>query len=191
MTYKNETAYGRVLNKPNSNPIPRPQTSPPSNPVVECEKQSVCHTIHRVPKDVQILQQQGHAGFHQACILDICKEPRTTLLPPGLSTIEIAHILNCSISLVEAYRQIDKKLEGFQRCFEDNSLRWQPMCKGVSDFWRFSQVPRQANERYLKSLCCANPKGKVIKKLDSLCRSHKAAGKRFSRFDPVSSFDCS
>jgi len=30
----------------------------------------------------------------------------------GLSTIETAHILNCSISLIEAYRQIDKELEG-------------------------------------------------------------------------------
>jgi len=29
-----------------------------------------------------------------------------------LSTIETAHILNCSVSLVEAYRQIDKDLEG-------------------------------------------------------------------------------
>ena len=33
-------------------------------------------------------------------------------LQQGLSTIEIAHILDCSISLVEAYRQIDKDLEG-------------------------------------------------------------------------------
>jgi len=30
----------------------------------------------------------------------------------GLSTIETAHILNCSVSLVEAYRQIDQELEG-------------------------------------------------------------------------------
>jgi DNA-binding CsgD family transcriptional regulator len=30
----------------------------------------------------------------------------------GLSTIETAHILNCSVSLVEVYRQIDKELEG-------------------------------------------------------------------------------
>jgi DNA-binding CsgD family transcriptional regulator len=29
-----------------------------------------------------------------------------------LSTIETAHILNCSVSLVEVYRQIDKELEG-------------------------------------------------------------------------------
>jgi len=30
----------------------------------------------------------------------------------GLSTIETAHILNCSVSLVKAYHQIDKELEG-------------------------------------------------------------------------------
>ena len=71
-----ENINGRTLgeNKPNSNPIPRPQTSPPSKPVVECEKQSVCLTILRGSKDVQILQQHGHAGFRQARILDICKE---------------------------------------------------------------------------------------------------------------------
>ena len=33
-------------------------------------------------------------------------------LQQGLNTIEIAHILNCGISLVEAYRQIDNELEG-------------------------------------------------------------------------------
>ena len=33
-------------------------------------------------------------------------------LQQGLSTMETAHILNCGVSLVEAYRQIDKELEG-------------------------------------------------------------------------------
>jgi len=33
-------------------------------------------------------------------------------LQQGLDTIEIAHILNCGVSLVEAYRQIDNELEG-------------------------------------------------------------------------------
>ena len=33
-------------------------------------------------------------------------------LQQGLNTIEIAHILNCGVSLVEAYRQIDNELEG-------------------------------------------------------------------------------
>ncbi len=32
-------------------------------------------------------------------------------LQQGLSTMEIAHVLNCGVSLVEAYQQIDKQLE--------------------------------------------------------------------------------
>ena len=28
-----------------------------------------------------------------------------------MDTVEIAHILNCSVSLVEVYQQIDKELE--------------------------------------------------------------------------------
>ena len=33
-------------------------------------------------------------------------------LQQGFDTREIAHILNCGVSLVEAYRQIDNELEG-------------------------------------------------------------------------------
>ena len=47
---------------------------PAGKPVVECEKQSVCLTIHRGAQDDQILQQHGPAGFRQARLLDICQE---------------------------------------------------------------------------------------------------------------------
>jgi len=47
---------------------------PAGKPVAECEKQSVCLTIHRGSQDDHILQQHGPAGFRQARILDICQE---------------------------------------------------------------------------------------------------------------------
>jgi hypothetical protein len=47
---------------------------PAGKPVVDCEKQSVCLTIHRGPEDDRILQGQGAAGFRQARILDLCQE---------------------------------------------------------------------------------------------------------------------
>ena len=47
---------------------------PAGKPVVDCEKQSVCLTIHRGPEDDRIFQQQGPAGFRQARILDLCQE---------------------------------------------------------------------------------------------------------------------
>jgi len=47
---------------------------PAGKSVVDCEKQSVCLTIHRGTEDDQILQKQGAAGFRQARILDLCQE---------------------------------------------------------------------------------------------------------------------
>jgi len=47
---------------------------PAGKPVAECNKQSVCLTIHRGSQDDKILQQHSPAGFRQARILDICQE---------------------------------------------------------------------------------------------------------------------
>jgi hypothetical protein len=47
---------------------------PAGKPVVDCEKQSVCLTIHRGLEDDRILQEQGAAGFRQARVLDLCQE---------------------------------------------------------------------------------------------------------------------
>ena len=47
---------------------------PAGKPVVDCEKQTVCLTIHRGPEDDRIIQQHGPAGFRQARIIDLCQE---------------------------------------------------------------------------------------------------------------------
>jgi hypothetical protein len=47
---------------------------PAGKPVVDCEKRSVCLTIHRGSEDDRILQERGAAGFRQARILDLCQE---------------------------------------------------------------------------------------------------------------------
>ena len=47
---------------------------PAGKSIVDCEKQTVCLTIHRGPEDDRILQGQGAACFRQARILDLCQE---------------------------------------------------------------------------------------------------------------------
>ena len=47
---------------------------PAGKPVVNCEKQSVCLTVHRGAEDDRTLQEQGAAGFRQARIIDLCQE---------------------------------------------------------------------------------------------------------------------
>ena len=65
------------------------------------------------------------------------------------------------------------------------SRRWVPMGKGVANLWRYAQVGKQANARYLEGLAQAENKGKVVAELDELCQSRTVNGKRFARFQPV------
>jgi len=70
------------------------------------------------------------------------------------------------------------------------SRRWMPMGKGVANFWRYSQVARQSNERYLEAMAYAPPKGEAVSELDRLCRPRVVRGTRYARFNPVSTHDC-
>lgn len=68
--------------------------------------------------------------------------------------------------------------------------RWQPMAKGVANLWRYAQVGRQANYRYLNALAYAQPTGKAIAELEGLCHPKSTQGKRCARFNPVTQADC-
>ncbi len=68
--------------------------------------------------------------------------------------------------------------------------RWMRMAKGVANLWRYVQVGRQSNERYLGALAQARVKGKAVAELDRLCQSRVVQGRRYARFDPVSEGDC-
>lgn len=65
------------------------------------------------------------------------------------------------------------------------TLRWCPMRKGVSSFWRYAQVAGAANGRLLDALAHAPLKGQATAELDRLCRSHTVRGARVARFNPV------
>src|SRR5208337_102013 len=47
---------------------------PAGKPVVHCEKQTVCLTLHRGKIDDLLIQQHGPAGFRQGRLLDLCQQ---------------------------------------------------------------------------------------------------------------------
>jgi len=63
--------------------------------------------------------------------------------------------------------------------------RWCPMRKGVSNFWRYSQVARAANARLINALANAPLKSNAAEALDGICRSHEVAGRHIAAFNPV------
>ena len=63
--------------------------------------------------------------------------------------------------------------------------RWCPMRKGVSNFWRYAQVAKAANERLIHALANTPLQGNSTDALDRLCRSHQNAGHHIAAFNPV------
>lgn len=63
--------------------------------------------------------------------------------------------------------------------------RWSPMRKGVSNFWRYSQVGHGANARLIDALANAPLQGAAINELDRLSQSQSKDGHRVAAFNPV------
>jgi len=47
---------------------------PSGKPIDDCQKQTVCLTLHRGAEDDRLLQEQGPAGFRRGRIADLCQE---------------------------------------------------------------------------------------------------------------------
>lgn len=58
---------------------------PAGKPVADCQKQTVCLTLHRGQEDDRLISQQGPAAFRQARLLDLCQQ---ALSQGGLLTAE-------------------------------------------------------------------------------------------------------
>ncbi len=58
---------------------------PAGKPVADCEKQTVCLTLHRGPDDDRVFHEHGPAAFRQARIPDLCQE---AMSQGGLLTAE-------------------------------------------------------------------------------------------------------
>jgi hypothetical protein len=63
--------------------------------------------------------------------------------------------------------------------------RWSPLRKGVSNFWRYSQVGQGANARLIDALANAPLQGGAIETLDRLSQSQSKEGHRVAAFNPV------
>lgn len=68
-------------------------------------------------------------------------------------------------------------------------LTWQPLRKGVAWLWRYAEVSRLANARYLEALAVVDDDGLVRAQLDRLTRPAQLDGKSKRALQPLSPAD--
>ncbi len=72
---------------------------------------------------------------------------------------------------------------------QDGHRKWCPMKKGVADLYRFYQVGRASDERYLEALAAASDNRQGVAALHRLCRPRRNHGRRHARLNPVDTKD--
>ena len=65
-------------------------------------------------------------------------------------------------------------------------LAWQPLCKGVAWLWRYAEVGRGANSRYLDALAVVDDDSEARRLLDRATKPAKLHGKRKRALQPLS-----
>ena len=68
-------------------------------------------------------------------------------------------------------------------------LAWQPLCKGVAWLWRYAEVSRAANGRYLGALSAADDDNAARRLLDRAVKPAKLHGRRKRALQPLSAAD--
>lgn len=68
---------------------------------------------------------------------------------------------------------------------QDGHRKWCPMKKGVADLYRFYQVGRASDERYLEALAAARDNRQGVTALHRLCRPRRNDGRHHARLNPV------
>jgi hypothetical protein len=70
-----------------------------------------------------------------------------------------------------------------------NGMEWQPLRKGVAWLWRYAEVSRSANRRYLEALAVVNDDSAARKLLDRVTQPAKLNGHNRRALQPLSPAD--
>jgi hypothetical protein len=63
------------------------------------------------------------------------------------------------------------------------SMQWSPMGKSISNLYRYAEVSKASNKRYLAALNNIIPKGRIEKEINVLCGKVEVKGRSFTGFN--------
>jgi hypothetical protein len=66
---------------------------------------------------------------------------------------------------------------------------WFPLCKGVANLFRYAEISRAANRRYLDALAAVEPPVEAMRALRGLARSKRRGGRPHRGFNPIAEED--
>ena len=62
------------------------------------------------------------------------------------------------------------------------SMRWVPMGKSIANLYRYAEISKAANKRFLDSICNIIPQKSIEKEINSVCAKKKVHGRQYTGY---------
>jgi len=141
----------------------------------------------KIDNVISFMRRKIHPSFFGEIVSDIKKRPYGARIKHRMKENSIKMYDKYSILRVET--TINNPRE-FKVCKKSTAVgkpdKWVPMGKSISNLYRYAEVSKAANQRYLDAVTLADLKGKCIDEIERLCKKVEKGNRTFSAFNLLS-----
>lgn len=128
-----------------------------------------------------------HSAFSGEVVSDIKKRPYGVRIKHRMKQNSIKMYDKYSVLRVETTINNPREFKVFKKSTEEGKPdRWVPMGKSISNLYRYAEVSKSANQRYLDAVALADIKGDCVLEVEKICKRIEKGNKVFSGFNPLS-----
>jgi hypothetical protein len=128
-----------------------------------------------------------HQAFSGEIVSDIKKRPNGVRIKHRMKQNSIKMYDKHSVLRVETTINNPREFKVYRRSEEEGKAgKWVPMGKSISNLYRYAEVSKAANERYLDAMMLADLKGTHIDEVEKICNRIRKGNRIYTGFNPLS-----
>jgi len=128
-----------------------------------------------------------HPAFSGEIVSDVKRRPFGVRIKHRMKENSIKMYDKYSVLRVETTINNPREFKIFKKSTEEGKPdKWVPMGKSISNLYRYAEVSKAANKRYLDAVALADLKGDCIEEIEKLCNRIEKGNRTFSGFNPMS-----
>lgn len=134
------------------------------------------------------LGRKMHGAFSGEIVSDIKKRPQGIRIKHRMQSNRIKMYDKYSVLRVETTINDPSEFKILKQVqsWEGEVLRWVPMGKSIANLYRYAQVSRASNTRYLDAVVQAVPTGEIIEEVEKLCTKTSYKQRDYTGFNLLS-----
>jgi len=126
-----------------------------------------------------------HHAFSGEVVSDIKKRPYGIRIKHRMKKNSIKMYDKFSVLRVETTINQPKEFKIYKKGEDEKPGKWVPTGKSIANLYRYAEVSKAANQRYLDAVALADLKGDCVDEIEKICASIKSGDQKFSSFNPL------